>query len=183
MSAPRQQLADELLRRFAAALRSAQLYSAGHPIIARNLEGLSTAMQLLHALEPAIVIGLVGEEIIVDDLPIAKADTLGSMVRRLQQSGLERVTIERGVTADEIAAFLDAVSKVEPRTGDQEAAPFPTLPHIRVGRVSVEQRERRAASPTWRRSGASTTTRSRSPATSGTARRPRASRTRRWRGR
>src|SRR5207247_8872409 len=68
---PRQQLADELLRRFSAALRSSQLYSAGHPIIARNLEGLTTAIQLLHTLEPAIVIGVVGDEIIVDDAPIA----------------------------------------------------------------------------------------------------------------
>src|SRR5205807_6219340 len=71
--APRQQLADELLRRFAAALRASQLYSSGHPIIARNLEALSAAMQLLHALEPSIVLGIVGDEIVVDDVPIAKA--------------------------------------------------------------------------------------------------------------
>ena len=63
MTAPRLQLADELLRRLAAALRSAQLYSKGHPIIARNLEALSAAVQLLHALEPSIVIGIVGDEI------------------------------------------------------------------------------------------------------------------------
>jgi putative nucleotidyltransferase with HDIG domain len=140
MSSPRQQLADEILRRFAAALRSSQLYSTGHPIIARNLEGLTTAMQLLHAIEPAIVIGVVGEEIIVDDMPIANADTQGSLIRRLQQSGVERMTIERGVTGDEIAAFIDAMSKVQPRTGNEETAPFPTLPHIRVGRVNIEQR-------------------------------------------
>ena len=98
MTAPRFQLADELLRRFAASLRSAQLYSKGHPIIARNLETLSTAFQLLHSLQPAIVIGLVGDEVIVDDMPMAKADTLGPFVRRLQQSGVERITIDRGVT-------------------------------------------------------------------------------------
>jgi len=141
MPAPRQQLAEELLRRFAAALRSAQLYSGGHPIIARNLEALSAAIQLLHTLESAIVIGVVGEEIIVDDLPIAKADTLMPLVRRLQQGGVERVTIDRGVTLDELAAFVDAVTKVEARpAGEEAAAPFPALKHIRVGRVSIEQR-------------------------------------------
>jgi len=36
MTAPRFQLADELLRRLAAALRSSQLYSKGHPIIGRG---------------------------------------------------------------------------------------------------------------------------------------------------
>jgi len=141
MPAPRQQLAEELLRRFAAALRSAQLYSGGHPIIARNLEALSAAIQLLHTLASAIVIGVVGEEIIVDDLPIAKADTLMPLVRRLQQGGVERVTIDRGVTLDELAAFVDAVTKVEARpAGEEAAAPFPALKHIRVGRVSIEQR-------------------------------------------
>ena len=44
---PRFQLADELLRRFAAAMRSSQLYTPGHPIITRNLASLSAAMQLL----------------------------------------------------------------------------------------------------------------------------------------
>jgi putative nucleotidyltransferase with HDIG domain len=140
MSPPRQQLPDEVLRRFAAALRSSQLYSAGHPIIARNLEGLMTAIQLMHAQAPSVVIGIVGEEIIVDDVPVAKADTLGALVRRLQQSGLERITIDREITIDELATFVDAVSKVEQRPGEEPSAPFPTLPHIRVGRVTVEQR-------------------------------------------
>src|SRR5262249_332330 len=84
---PRFQLADDLLRRFAAAMRSSQLYTAGHPIITRNLSSLSAAMQLLHGLERTIVIGIVGDEVIVDDTPIAKADTLGTLVRRLQHVG------------------------------------------------------------------------------------------------
>jgi len=137
--APRQQLADELLRRFAAALRSAQLYSAGHPLIARNLEALSAAIQLLHALGPAVVIGIVGDEIIVDDVPLAKGETLLPLVRRLQQASIERVTIDRGVTMDQLAAFVDFVTKIETAaTGEPPA--FPALKHIRVGRVAVEQR-------------------------------------------
>ena len=70
---PRLQLADELLRRFAATLRSAQLYSKGHPIIARNLESLATALQLLHSLQPSIVVGLVADEVIVDDMDLERA--------------------------------------------------------------------------------------------------------------
>ena len=66
MTAPRFQLADELLRRVAASLRSAQLYSLGHPIIGRNLASLSTAFQMLHGVQPTVVIGIVGDEVIVD---------------------------------------------------------------------------------------------------------------------
>jgi putative nucleotidyltransferase with HDIG domain len=137
MSAPRAQLADELLRRFAAALRSAQLYSLNHPIIARNLESLSAAIQLLHGLESSIVIGIIGDQIIVDDMPV-KADALGGLTRRLRQIAVERVTIDRGVTPEEIAAFIAAVGTLEPGAG--EPAPFPPFPHIRVGRVTLERR-------------------------------------------
>ena len=136
---PRAQLADELLRRFAASLRSGQLYSKSHPIIVRNVAALSAAVQLLHALEPAIVLGIVGEEIIVDDTPISKAENLGAVIRRLKQIGVERITIDRGVTAEEIATFVEAVTTLEVRP-DSDPAPFPALPHIRVGRVTVQQK-------------------------------------------
>jgi putative nucleotidyltransferase with HDIG domain len=139
MSAPRQQLADELLRRFAAALRSSQLYSGGHPIIARNLDSLSAAVQLLHALEPSVVVGIIGDEVIVDDVPIAKAETLGPLVRRLQQAGVERITIDRGVTPDELATLVAAVTAAEPQTSGG-AEPFPPLAHVRVGRVTPPQK-------------------------------------------
>ena len=139
MTTPRFQLADELLRRFGAALRSTQLYSKGHPIIGRNLEALSAAVQLLHGLQTSTVIGMVGDEIIVDDLPIAKADTMGPLVKRLQQSGVERITIDRGVTIDELTAFVYAIADFEPSDGPDTPL-MPPLPHIRVGRVTVEQR-------------------------------------------
>jgi len=140
VTAPRFQLADELLRRFTASLRSAQLYSKGHPIIARNLESLSAAIQLLHGLAPSVIVGFVGEEVIVDDMPIAKADTLGPLARRLQQSGIERITFDRGVTADELASFIDAITAMERRDAPGAAAELPDLKRIRVGRVVVEQK-------------------------------------------
>jgi putative nucleotidyltransferase with HDIG domain len=138
VTTPRTQLADELLRRLAATLRSKQLYGKGHPIISRNLESLSAAVQLLHGLERAIVLGFVGEEIIVDDLPIPKSDTLGGLVRRLKQIGVERATIERGVTLDELTTFVDAVTTLEPGLSG-EPPTFPPLQHIRVGRVTLDQ--------------------------------------------
>ncbi|HEY7285631.1 MAG TPA: HD domain-containing phosphohydrolase [Vicinamibacterales bacterium] len=136
MTTPRLQLADELLRRFAAALRSAQLYSKGHPIIGRNLESLSSAVQLLHALNPSVTIGIVGDQIVVDDMPMTKVDALGGLVKRLQQAGIERVVIDRGVLPDELKALVEAVSAAETSSA---GASMPTLPHIRVGRVTTEQ--------------------------------------------
>ena len=139
MSTPRTQLADELLRRLAAAHRSEQLYSKSHPIIGRNLELLTAAVeQLLHH-QPTVVIGVVGDEVIVDDTPIAKADALAGLVRRLKQISIERITIDRGVTPDEVAALVDVVTTLEVKAGEDPPA-LPALKHIRVGRVTVDER-------------------------------------------
>jgi putative nucleotidyltransferase with HDIG domain len=139
MTAPKQQLADELMRALAATLRAMQLYSKAHPIIARNIEGLTGAVQLLHALQPSIVIGFIGDEIIVDDLPVGRAETFGSIAKRLKDARIERITIDRGVSRNELASFIDAVAAVEP-TAEGAPPPFPALGHIRIGRVSVGPR-------------------------------------------
>ena len=139
MSTPRTQLADELLRRLAAAHRSGQLYSKSHPIIGRNLELLAAAIeQLLHH-QPTVVIGVVGDEVIVDDTPVAKAEALAGLVRRLKQISIERITIDRGVTPDEVATLVDVVTTLEVKAGEDPPA-LPSLKHIRVGRVTVEDR-------------------------------------------
>ncbi len=135
-SQPHIQPPEELLRRLAAAVRSGQLYSRGHPIISRNLEALSATVQHLHRSAPSLVMGIVGDEIIVNDQPMPKGENLGGLVRRLKAIGVERITFDRGVTADEVSAFVDAVTTLEATTGS-EPAPFPTLPHIRVGRVNL----------------------------------------------
>jgi putative nucleotidyltransferase with HDIG domain len=137
MTTPRVRLADDLLRRFAAAVRSRQLYSSGHPIIARNVLALLEAVERLHAVESPIVVGIVEEELIVNDQP-SRDESLAGLLKRLRQIAVERVVIERGAGADEIAALLDAVTNLEPGA-DGDYPPFPPLPHIRVGRVKLDQ--------------------------------------------
>jgi putative nucleotidyltransferase with HDIG domain len=134
----RTQLAEELLRRLAASLRSGQLYSKGHPLIARNLDGLGRAIEALHELAPSIVIGIVADEVIVDDLPISGGGTLAPLVRRLRQIGIERIAIDRGVQPGEISALADFVASSAP--DEASADNFPPLPHVRVGRVTLGER-------------------------------------------
>ena len=72
-------------------------------------------------------------------MPVTKADTLGGLTRRLKQISIERITIDRGVTREEIGTLVDAVTTLEVKA-DQKPPPFPTLKHVRVGRVTVEDR-------------------------------------------
>ena len=135
-SSPAAHLTDELLRRFAAAIRSRQLYAKEHPIISRNLESLSGVVQLLHQGRPSIVVGLVSDEIIVDEVPVSKAAGFDQLVRRLRQSDVERITIERGVTVAELASFVEHLAEGQ---GEGSRPPSPELAHIRVGRIDGDR--------------------------------------------
>jgi len=136
---PRAQLGEELLRRLVATLRAAQLYSQDHPIVARNVEALSVAVEQLHLLQPTIVIGVIGDEMVVDDRPVSTGDALGGLIRRLKDIAVERIAIDRDVTLAELASFVKTVGSLERSVGGQPPS-LPDLEHIRVGRITVRKR-------------------------------------------
>ncbi|MEQ1572945.1 MAG: HD domain-containing phosphohydrolase [Vicinamibacterales bacterium] len=134
----RTRLAEELVRRLAAALRGAQLYAAGHPLVARNIAALSDTLARAHASWPSVAIGIVGEEIVAVDVPVARAtENMGELIRKLKQAGIERIAINRGVRSEELTAFVDAL--VHGDTAARQAA-LADLSHIRVGRLGGEER-------------------------------------------
>ncbi len=137
-------LADDLLRRFAAALRGMQLYAPEHPIVLRNLDALAEALRVIHQHDASIVIGLFGGELIVGDQPMSKASAaMGELVRRLGAIRVERITFNRGVTHDELRSFLARFGQVEKSLGSNEAeqaAAQLESPNIRVGRVTMNER-------------------------------------------
>ena len=142
----RARFADELVRKLAAALRGAQLYAPNHPLVTRNIAALHETLTLVHASSPSIALGIVGEDLVVGDVPIPRAaENMGELMRRLQQAGIERIVIDRGVEPDELSKLVLAVSRSESiapgkARSDQVAAALAKLPHIRVGRLQVEQR-------------------------------------------
>jgi putative nucleotidyltransferase with HDIG domain len=129
---------DELLRRFASGVRAAQLYAADHPLIGRNVEGLLAVLKPLHTLQASIAIGIVGNQLVVSDTPMPKASSgMAELIKRLKDHKIERISFERGVTADEAGAFMHAVAAL----GKNEAADAAlSFPHIRLGRIVTEER-------------------------------------------
>src|SRR5688572_24470852 len=132
-------LAEELLRRLAAALRGAQLYAPGHPLVTRNVTALADTLTLAHARMQSLTIGIVGDELVVGDTPVPRAaETMGELMRRLQHAGIERIVIERGVQLPELGQLVQTVARAD-GSADLSAV-LSKLPHIRVGRLQVEQR-------------------------------------------
>ena len=129
---------EELLRRFAAGVRAAQLYAAEHPLLGRNVDGLMTALRALHQQAPSVAIGIVGRQLVVADTPMPKASAgMTELIKRLRDHGIERLAFDRGITAVEVTAFVHAVAalggKDSPDAGLQSA-------HIHVGRIRTEEK-------------------------------------------
>ena len=136
--ANRSSLYEDLARRFAAALRGCQLYTAGHPLQQRNIDQLLVTLERLHAIRPAVALGVVGDQIVVADTPLSRvASNLGELLRRLKTSGIERIGFDQGVTREELDDFISAVATLtQGRNAETDA--LPEFPHINVGRIAVE---------------------------------------------
>jgi putative nucleotidyltransferase with HDIG domain len=139
----RQSLMEELLRRFGAALRGAQLYAPGHPLVIRNVASFADMVQRLHEDVPSISLALVADEVVIGDVPMTRgAATLGDLFSKLKARGVERVSIDQGATIDELVTTVDALCRRLQSAGDPDDIPFPALPHVRIGLVRIEQRTR-----------------------------------------
>jgi putative nucleotidyltransferase with HDIG domain len=138
-------LFDELLRRFGGSLRGIQLYASNHPLVTRNIQGLCETIRAIQAHEAPTAIGVVGDELVVADVPMPKASSsMGELIRRLKVLGVERITIDRGVSNEEMAAFIQRLGTIDPIALKEAAArgnpDILSQPHIRVGRIQIEQR-------------------------------------------
>jgi len=132
--------AEELVRRLAAALRGVDLYSPTHPVVQRGVESLAqAATEALHGASTA-VIGLLGDEVVVDSgrLPRGTA-SLAGFARDLRERGIEKITLSRGLTRDDIRGFVAAL-------GDRRSpVPLPDqlaargIRHITLGKIVVDE--------------------------------------------
>jgi hypothetical protein len=123
-------LAEELLRRFAAALRGVQLYAPAHPLVARGIAALHETLAQILTDTASIAIGIVGDELIVGDVPIPRAaEAMERMVSQLKDAGIERIVIDRGVQTSELLQLVQALGSADSK---KDAASSLQLPHIRV---------------------------------------------------
>ena len=137
----------EVVQRLSGALRSAVLYSTSHPSVGEHINGLLAAVRHLHQVEPVVLIGFIGGEVIADNTPLIAVTTHRTeLIQYMQALGINRLLLERGVTLEEITTFVQAVAKpVQPALSSQDADPsgvveldFLKLPHLRAGRIPVD---------------------------------------------
>src|SRR5918999_4067921 len=98
---------EELLRRVASGVRAAQLYSTDHPLVGRSIEGVLAALKPLHQHQSPVTVGIVGTSLVVADTPLPKVSAgMGELIKRLRDNEIERISFERGITAEEAGAVI-----------------------------------------------------------------------------
>jgi putative nucleotidyltransferase with HDIG domain len=134
-----QKQAEELIRRLAAALRGTELYASTHPLVQRGIDALtSTASEALKA-DPSIVIGFVGDEVVVDGdrLPRATA-ALAGFARGLREREIEKITLSRGLTREEVRHLISAFSDRTSLVPLPEQLAARGVRHVALGRIVVD---------------------------------------------
>ena len=130
---------EELVRRLAAALRAAELYAPQHPLVQRSVAALNSALTPYLGEAQFVVVGLIGEDIVVNETRLGKGSaSLTGFVRGLQDREIEKITFHRGITLDEIKAFLSEVADRRARQPITDRLEARGVRRIVVGRLSVE---------------------------------------------
>ena len=136
------QILDDLVRRLAAAARGATLYSPDHPIVQRGVDALSTlCTTVLQRTEP-LVVGVIGDEIVANGERLHRsAASLVGFARDLRNREIEKITIARGVTRDDLRTFIFELAD------RRSTAPLPArlemkgVRRITLGRIQIEETE------------------------------------------
>ena len=134
-----QRNAEDLVRRLAVALRGLDLYSPAHPLVQRGIDTLSAT--LLDALRqaPSIVIGLIGDEIVVDTVRLSRGTvSLIGFARDLREREIEKITFTLGLTREEIRSFVTLLGDRESRIPLADRLTKSGVRHIALGRIVVE---------------------------------------------
>jgi putative nucleotidyltransferase with HDIG domain len=130
---------DELVRRLAAALRAAELYAPQHPLVQRSVQALASASAAFLTDASTVVVGFIGDDVVVNDARLGKGSaSLTGFVRGLRDREIEKITLHRGVTADELHAFLGelAIKRATVPLADRLASKG--VRRVAVGKLAVE---------------------------------------------
>src|ERR1044072_1451581 len=132
--------AEDLVRRLATALRGTDLYSPTHPLVQRGIDGLAAAATEALQAAPSVVIGFIGDEAIVDAtrLPRGTASLVG-FARDLRERDIEKVTLSRGLTRDEVRNLITVLADRKSPVPLTDRLAAKGVRHVALGKVVVEE--------------------------------------------
>ncbi|MGE0453831.1 MAG: HD-GYP domain-containing protein [Vicinamibacteria bacterium] len=122
---------ERLIVQIGAAVNMRALYAPGHPNLERAIAQLQSALRAAcdARRQDGVTFLIVGEDVILDERPLRRGGMYhDQFVKTLTRRGVERLTLARGLPAEECASFLDSMAiGGTPQTSD----------HVIVGNVEI----------------------------------------------
>lgn len=131
---------DELLRRFASAVKAVHLYSPDHPIVHRALDQLTEMFERLLVEDAELVMGIIEGQLVVGGQPLLGGPGTSETLERLSAAGVERLAVRRGVTREEVGTFVRRLPAGGVRSGGGDHPLIEGTDHIYVSRLRVQKR-------------------------------------------
>jgi len=137
---------EDLVRRLAAAVRAAALYSPGHPLLRRGIDALAQLCQVAQQTCESIVVGFIGDEVVINGQRLTRSGaSLAGFARDFRDRESEKITFGKGVTRDELMTFVTELADRKsplPLTArlDQKG-----VRRITIGRINLEQEDQSSA--------------------------------------
>jgi putative nucleotidyltransferase with HDIG domain len=133
------QTPEELVRRLAAGLRSAELYAPQHPLVQRATAALASACTAHFGTASTLIVGFVGDDVVVNEARLGKGSaSLTGFVRGLRDREIEKITFHRGVTPEEVKGFLEVLADRRAKSPIDERLAARGVRHIAIGKLAIE---------------------------------------------
>ncbi len=131
---------EAIVRRLVAAARAVALYAPHHPLVRRGVDELARVCTDRLRRAETIVIGCVGDDVVVDDQRLPRsAMSFGAFVRELRAREIEKIIVRRGVTRDELHGLVTALAAPPPAPPVAAVLEARGVRHVSVGRLAVEE--------------------------------------------
>jgi len=126
----------DFIRRLTTAAATASLYQLDHSQVQHLIQLSQEHLKELFADRNEFTLMLIEDRLIFDEQPIDNDFSITKMCQFLQQQGIAHLTLEKGITNQELLRLVELLSK-KGSTEEKIAA----TDHLRVGQVEIEENE------------------------------------------
>jgi putative nucleotidyltransferase with HDIG domain len=102
--------AEDLIKRFSAAIRSGALYRPGHPLARRSLDTLAAALASHVQRQAGVTIGFIGDDIIVGRVKLKNTSSLAGLTRHFRDRHIEKLTLASDIGLEGLQTVVNILA-------------------------------------------------------------------------
>lgn len=127
------------LTEFISAVQAAKIYTTAHPKFKDFVDRVLTSLQDVFKERAEVVIGIVEGELAVDqEIFFELSQKLSSLIRYLQEKGVEKIVIQRALQEEELVKFISfLITRGEGEVDSQESLSRLGIKNIILGKITA----------------------------------------------